>query len=98
MQALELIFLCVESFNEILHKSFKLQPLGQNWPHPGGHCLKIIFSELSKGRGKIFGMKHCEVDLSQDCSNYSPGVKLASPRGPLIFIMHIKAKLKKFLF
>ena len=34
----------------------------------------------------IFGMYHHVVDLYQVCSNYAPGVKMAPPRGNMIYI------------
>ena len=38
--------------------------------------LKIFLSETRRHRSLIFGTKLCLVDLYQDCSNYSPGVKI----------------------
>ena len=46
---------------------------------------KIFFSELAKATGKIFGMKHCVVDLYQDCSNNGPRVKIGPAPGVIDF-------------
>jgi hypothetical protein len=50
----------------------------------------MFFSELAKATGKIFGMKHCVVDLYQDCSNNGPRVKIGPALGgSLVFIIYI---------
>ena len=45
-----------------------------------GKPLKIL-SETRRPRSLIFGTQLCLVDLYQDCSNYSPGVKTGPALG-----------------
>ena len=42
---------------------------------------KTFLSETIKPRALIFGMKHHLVDLYQVSSNWTPGVKMATPQG-----------------
>ena len=44
--------------------------------------IKIFWSETTRHRALIFGMKHHLVDLYQICPNYAPGAKKRPrPRG-----------------
>ena len=43
--------------------------------------LKIFSSETRRPRSLIFGTQLCLVDLYQDYSNYSPGVKAGPDLG-----------------
>ena len=70
-------------------------PGAKNDPAPG-HMLyidlyrekheKIFWSEITRPRALIFGMKHHLVDLYQVCSNYSPGPKWPCPMGHMLYI------------
>jgi hypothetical protein len=46
---------------------------------------KKFFFQLTKARGKIFGMKHKVVDRHKDCLNFSPEVKIGYSQGVLDF-------------
>ena len=64
--------------------------------HPRGHIfnidpyrekpLKIFLSETRMPRSLIFGTQLCLVDLYQDCSNYSPWVKIGPTLGVMLYI------------
>ena len=67
-------------------------------PHQDLRCLQIqlfsslvckglndIFSETTRPRALIFGMKHCLVDLYQIHSNGAPGVQNGPATGGLGF-------------
>ena len=61
--------------------------------------LKNILSETRMPRSLIFGTQLCLVDLYQDCSNYSPGVKIGpSPRATLYIDTYREKPLKILLF
>ena len=51
--------------------------------------LNIFLSETRRPVPLIFGTQLCLVNLCQDCSSYSPGAKMATPKtrrpSPLIF-------------
>ena len=42
---------------------------------------KDFLSETIRPRALIFGMMHYLVVIYQVCSNYTPGAKMAPPRG-----------------
>ena len=45
---------------------------------------KIFLSQSREPRPLILGMQHHLVDLYQECSNYSPGVKMILPLGSIV--------------
>ena len=47
---------------------------------------KIFLSETTRIRALVFGMWYHLADLYQSCPNYSPGAKMAPPRGSQAFI------------
>ena len=73
-------------------------PGAKNGPAPGVTCFnrlilgkheKIVFSETTKHRALILGMKHHLVDIYQVSSNYAPGANNQKKRHrALIFGMY----------
>ena len=60
--------------------------------------FKNLYSEPTRPRVLIFGMKHHLEDLYQVCSNYAPGPKNGPyPRGHMLYIGLYRKNMKKIL-
>ena len=71
-----------------LSRLFKLLPLGQKWPHPGADMFYLgLHRENLKNllicnqKAQVFDIWYIASPsgLLQDCSDYSPGPKMAPP-------------------
>ena len=56
---------------------------------------KVFWSETTRPRALIFGMKHHLVDLYRVCPNYTPGAKNGPTRGHMFCIGLYREKYEK---